>query len=197
MRALLIDNIDSFTYNVADQLERLGARTQVVRCDEVVVADAIDSGVDLIVLSPGPGAPQEATRACELVRAAHAAGIPLFGVCLGMQCIAHVFGARVEPLGAVVHGRSTALDHTGAVPFRGASPRMLAGRYHSLAVDETTVPSTLEVTARTSCGTVMALRHRIAPIVGVQFHPESILTPDGDLVVGDILAFVRERQVAA
>jgi anthranilate synthase component 2 len=179
-RVLLVDNYDSFTYNVADVLARLGADVQVVRNDAATVEELLALGCDAIVLSPGPGGPAGAGVCRELVRAAIEHDVPLLGICLGMQCIGDALGARVVRLDGVVHGRATELEHDGAGIFAGSPARFDAGRYHSLVVDERTLPDELLATSRTTDGGVlMGIRHRTARVEGIQFHPESILTPHG------------------
>ncbi len=179
MRVLLVDNYDSFTYNVADVIARLGAQVEVVRNDVESVEQLLARGCDAIVLSPGPGGPDGAGVSRELVHAAIERGIPLLGICLGMQCIGDALGASVVRLDGVVHGAATPLVHDGDGIFAGAPQRMDAGRYHSLVVDEQTLPAELVATAHTDDGVLMAVRHASAPVVGIQFHPESILTPHG------------------
>lgn len=178
-RVLLVDNYDSFTYNVADALARLGAEVEVVRNDAETVAQLLARGCDAIVLSPGPGGPDTAGVSRELVRAAIEHGVPLLGICLGMQCIGDALGAQVVQLDGVVHGSATPVIHDGAGIFATAPPRMAGGRYHSLVVDERSLPAELLVTARTGDGVLMGIQHAAAPVHGIQFHPESILTPHG------------------
>jgi anthranilate synthase/aminodeoxychorismate synthase-like glutamine amidotransferase len=179
MRVLLVDNYDSFTYNVADVLARLGASVDVIRNDQATVDDLLAMGHDAIVLSPGPGGPDGAGVSRDLVHAAIERRIPLLGICLGMQCIGDALGARVVRLDGVVHGAASPVVHDGDGIFRGAPQRMDGGRYHSLVVDEASLPAELVATAHTDDGVLMAIRHATAPVTGIQFHPESILTPHG------------------
>jgi anthranilate synthase/aminodeoxychorismate synthase-like glutamine amidotransferase len=192
--ALLIDNFDSFTFNLVDELRRRGAGVQVYRNDlaaEEALALAISLPAPrLIVLSPGPGRPEDAGCCQELVSLALSHGVPLFGVCLGLQAMVQALGGTVGPAGEVVHGKSVWIEHSGAGIFEGLPSPMLAGRYHSLAAQE--LPDELEVTAST-CSTrgelVMAVAHRSAPLAGVQFHPESILTPQGGLLLQQTMSW--------
>ncbi|MCB0880489.1 MAG: aminodeoxychorismate/anthranilate synthase component II [Thermoleophilia bacterium] len=178
---LLIDNYDSFTYNVADVLARQGAEVTVVRNDAATLDELLALEPDAIVLSPGPGGPASAGVCRALVHAAIERDIPLLGICLGMQCIGDALGARVVQLpgGGVVHGRATELVHDGAGLYAGAPARFDAGRYHSLVVDEGSLPNELVATAHTVDGVLMGVRHATARVEGIQFHPESILTPQG------------------
>lgn len=191
MRVLLVDNYDSFTFNVADLLARLGAEVEVVRNDAESEVSLLARGHDAIVLSPGPGRPEGAGVSLALVRAALDRRIPLLGICLGMQCIGEALGATVVRLSRVVHGASSPVLHDGRGLFTGAPQGLAAGRYHSLVVDEATLPPELEASARTEDGVLMAVRHREAPIEGIQFHPESILTPGGP---GLLARFLEEVQ---
>jgi anthranilate synthase/aminodeoxychorismate synthase-like glutamine amidotransferase len=191
MRIFLLDNYDSFTYNLVQLLARLGADVDVARNDRITVAEVADRRPDAIVISPGPSIPERAGISVELVREL-GARIPTLGVCLGHQAIGVAYGAsvhRVEP----VHGKQWPILHDGSGPFAGLPSPMRAARYHSLAIDEATLPSELAVTARAPEGTVMAVAHRSHPVIGVQFHPESILTDDGEAFVGGFLASVDPR----
>lgn len=181
---LLIDNYDSFTHNVAGMLATAGADVQVVRNDVATVDELLARRPDRIVISPGPGRPQDAGVSIELVHAAHRHGIPLLGICLGMQAIAAAFGGDIVRLTEVVHGEASAVHHDDSGVFEGLPQGFAAGRYHSLVADERTLPSELVVTARTDDGILMGIRHEAVAIEGVQFHPESILTPRG----GELLA---------
>ncbi|MCW2959719.1 MAG: trpG [Thermoleophilia bacterium] len=185
---LLIDNYDSFTYNVADMLAARGADVQVVRNDEVTVDDVRALEPGLVLLSPGPGRPDDSGVCLDLIRAAGEGAFPLFGICLGMQAIGLAFGARIERLERVVHGQSSPIRHDGAGMFAELPQDFAGGRYHSLVVAEETLPEQLVATAHTDTGVLMGIRHRTLPIEGVQFHPESILTPDGHVLLANCVA---------
>jgi anthranilate synthase/aminodeoxychorismate synthase-like glutamine amidotransferase len=173
---LLIDNYDSFTYNLAHLFGELGAEVVVRRNDEVTVEEAEAMEPTHVVISPGPGRPEVAGVSEEIVRA-FAGRKPLLGVCLGHQAIVSVFGGEVGPARDLVHGKATMVAHDGRGLFAGLPEDFLAGRYHSLAA--TSLPDSLEVSATAADGEVMAVRHRELPVDGVQFHPESVLTPVG------------------
>jgi anthranilate synthase/aminodeoxychorismate synthase-like glutamine amidotransferase len=177
-RVFVIDNYDSFTYNLVQELGELGAAVEVARNDAFAVADLQRRPIDGIVISPGPGTPDDAGLSNEVV-AQLGGQIPILGVCLGHQCIAQVFGGRVVRAPELLHGKTSQIHHEGAGVFAGLPSPFTATRYHSLVVDHDTVPAELEVTARTAGGLIMGLRHRTAAIEGVQFHPESILTSVG------------------
>jgi para-aminobenzoate synthetase component II len=175
-RILVVDNYDSFVFNLVQYLAQLGAECDVVRNDEVRAADA--DGYDGVLLSPGPGTPEEAGVCIDMVR--HAAGrAPLFGVCLGLQAMAVAYGATVGRAPELLHGKTSLVHHEGVGVLEGLPDPFTATRYHSLAVDPVTVPAELEVTGRTDGGVIMAMRHREVPVEGVQFHPESVLTEGG------------------
>ncbi|WP_141579591.1 aminodeoxychorismate/anthranilate synthase component II [Actinomadura sp. WMMA1423] len=187
MRVLVVDNHDSFVYNIVQYLLELGADCVVKDRSDVAVQDA--SHVDGVLLSPGPGHPADAGVCLDLVRDAERRGTPLLGVCLGLQVIAHVHGATVARAPEIVHGFTSEIGHDGAGVFRGLPDPFAATRYHSLAVVPGTVPAdVLEVTARTRDGVVMGLRHRSRPVEGVQFHPESILSTAGHRLLRNWLA---------
>ena len=175
-RILLVDNYDSFTYNLAHLYGELGAEVTVRRNDEITVEEAERLAPTHLVISPGPGRPEDAGVSEDVVRAL-AARIPTLGVCLGHQAIVEVFGGDVGPARALVHGKATLVSHDGRGIFEGLPEDFLAGRYHSLAA--TSVPDCLEVSATSADGEVMAVRHRELAVDGVQFHPESVLTPVG------------------
>jgi len=175
-RVLLLDNLDSFTHNVAQGLVEAGAQVEVLRRDQATLADLRAAGPDLLVLSPGPGRPEDATLALEAARA-FAGRIPILGVCLGHQVLACAFGGRVDRAPEPVHGKVWTLRHDGRGLFRGVPDPMEAGRYHSLVVHH--CPPDFEVSAWTPEGLIMAMRHRELPVAGVQFHPDSFLTPHG------------------
>jgi anthranilate synthase/aminodeoxychorismate synthase-like glutamine amidotransferase len=173
-----VDNYDSFTYNLYQYLGQLGAETRVIRNDELSAAQALALRPERIVISPGPGTPDEAGITIDLIRAA-AGQVPLLGVCLGHQALGQAFGGRVVRAAKLMHGKTSEIHHDGRTVFRGLPDPFTATRYHSLVVDRESVPDCLEVSAWTEEGTVMGLRHRELPLEGVQFHPESILTHAG------------------
>ena len=175
---LVIDNYDSFTFNLVQALGALGAEVDVVRNDSVTPEDVERRAPERIVISPGPKTPREAGVSNDVIRRM-AGKAPILGVCLGHQCIAHAFGANVVRAPRVMHGKTSEIRHDGAGVFAGLPNPFTAMRYHSLAVDETTLPPELRVTARTPEGEVMGLRHAAWPLEGVQFHPESYRTETG------------------
>ncbi len=175
---LLIDNYDSFTYNLYQYLAELGADVQVYRNDEVSVEDCLAMGPERIVVSPGPCTPDEAGISVDLIRAA-AGKIPLLGVCLGHQAIGQAFGGDVVPAGEIMHGKTSMVTHDGKGVFAGLPNPFEAIRYHSLAIAPDSMPAELEVTATAESGVIMGVRHRTLAIEGVQFHPESIMTKVG------------------
>jgi anthranilate synthase component 2 len=179
---VLIDNYDSFTWNLAHLLSTGGARVEVVRNDEVTAAEVAELGPAGVVISPGPCAPAEAGISVEAVRSCVAAGIPLLGICLGHQAIAAAFGAAIIRAPRPVHGQAFEVAHDGRGVFAGLPAAFQATRYHSLIIDERTLPPELTVTARTGA-LPMGVRHLAAPAEGVQFHPESILTPYGAVLI--------------
>lgn len=172
-RVLVVDNHDSFVFNIVQYLRELGADCRVASRADVTAADA--AAVDGVLLSPGPGRPADTGVCIDLVRS----GAPVLGVCLGHQVIAYAHGAVVSHAPEIVHGSTSSIEHDGRGVFAGLPNPFPATRYHSLAVEAATVPDVLEVTARTPDGVVMGLRHRAAPVEGVQFHPESILSTGG------------------
>jgi len=178
-RVLLVDNYDSFTYNLAQAFGALGAEVTVLRADDPALATALDARPDRLVISPGPGRPEVAGRSPALVREGPELGIPTLGVCLGLQCAAVAFGASVVRAPEPRHGKTSLVRHDGKGVFAGVPDPTEATRYHSLMVDERTLPPELIVTARSDDGVVMALRHRSLPLEAVQFHPESVMTADG------------------
>jgi len=187
-RILVIDNYDSFVYNLVQYLGQLGAECVVRRNDEVTVEEALGPAVDGILLSPGPGAPKEAGISVDLVLAAAAAARPLLGVCLGHQAIGAAYGGSVVRAEELLHGKTSVVQHAGVGVLDGLPQPFTATRYHSLVVEEASLPGELEVTARTATGTVMGLRHRALPVEGVQFHPESVLTQGGHRLLANWLA---------
>ncbi len=185
---LVVDNFDSFVYNLVQYLGQLGVRCVVRRNDAVSVDELADLDVAGVLLSPGPGRPADAGVTVPMVRAAADAGTPVLGVCLGHQAIAEAFGAEVVRAPELLHGKTSEVLHDGAGVLAGLPSPFTATRYHSLAVDPATVPAELEVTGRTASGVVMALRHRELPVEGVQFHPESVLTEGGHRMLATWLA---------
>jgi anthranilate synthase/aminodeoxychorismate synthase-like glutamine amidotransferase len=185
VNVLLVDNYDSFTYNLAQYLGELGANVTVERNDAITVDQIRERAPRAIVISPGPCTPNEAGISLEAVRRFPEAGIPLLGVCLGHQSLAQAFGGRVVQ-GEPIHGKSVAVEHDGRTIFRDVPTPLEAGRYHSLVVDPDTLPDCFEPTA-TGGGVLMGIRHRELPAEGVQFHPESVLTPDGKRLLENFL----------
>jgi para-aminobenzoate synthetase component II len=180
-RVLVLDNYDSFVYTLNGYLQELGAETEVVRNDAIAASDvtARIAEYDAVLISPGPGKPADAGVSIPVVEAALASGQPLLGVCLGHQAIAEAFGAVVTNAEELMHGKTSRITHDDSDFYDGVPQPFTATRYHSLAVVDGTVPPELIVTSRTQGGVIMGLRHESAPIYGVQFHPESVLTPDG------------------
>lgn len=177
-RILLVDNYDSFTFNLAQELGELGADVRVVRNDAITAEEVLADLPDGVVISPGPGDPSDAGVSTEVIAAV--AGLrPVLGVCLGHQCLGELYGGRVVRAPELVHGKTSPIHHEGVGVFAGLPSPFPATRYHSLVVDRDSVPDVLEVTAWTADGIVMGLRHRTLDVEGVQFHPESILTTDG------------------
>lgn len=183
---LLLDNYDSFTYNLAQYFGELGCEVLVKRSDQITLSEIDSLGARHICISPGPGTPDDAGISKDVVR--HFAGrIPLLGVCLGHQSIAEVFGGQVIRAPELVHGKPSVVKHNGDALFAGLPREFQAGRYHSLVVERASFPDCLQTTAESE-GEIMALRHREFPLHGVQFHPESILTPDGRTILSNFLA---------
>ncbi|MEW5702088.1 MAG: aminodeoxychorismate/anthranilate synthase component II [Candidatus Zixiibacteriota bacterium] len=182
---LLVDNYDSFTYNLYQAFGGLGARIDVRRNDAIDIPGILRRH-DMIVLSPGPGRPTEAGATPQIIRELSGA-LPILGVCLGHQAIGEVFGGRIVPARRLMHGKASLIRHNRRGVFTGLSNPMVATRYHSLVVERSSCPACLVITAETEDGTIMALRHREHPTVGVQFHPESIMTPDGERLLRNFL----------
>ena len=184
---LVLDNYDSFTYNLVQYLGELGARMRVARNDALTADDVEALAPDGIVISPGPGHPDRAGISLELIRRFHAR-VPILGVCLGHQAIGRAFGGTVARARGQMHGKTSPIAHDGRGVFRGLPPGFEATRYHSLVVLEAGLPADLEITARADDGEIMGLRHRRYPVEGVQFHPESILTSQGKALLANFLA---------
>lgn len=183
---LVIDNYDSFTYNLVQYLGELGARMEVFRNDRIAM-DRIDaSQPEKVVISPGPCTPNEAGISVDLIRR-FTGRIPMLGVCLGHQCIGQAFGGRVVRAPAILHGKVSEIHHDGLSIFKGLSQPFIATRYHSLIVERESLPDCLEISAQTHDGIIMGLRHREYPVEGVQFHPESILTAEGKVLLKNFL----------
>lgn len=175
----MLDSYDSFVYNLVQYLGELGADPLVYRNDALTVDEAVALEPDAVLLSPGPGRPEDAGIICAAIPAFATRGVPVLGVCLGHQAIGHVFGASVVRAPELMHGKTSPIEHAGLGVFAGLPSPLTATRYHSLVIDPATMPDELEVTARSADGIVMGVRHRELPIEGVQFHPESILTVAG------------------
>lgn len=183
---LLIDNYDSFTYNLVQAFLVLGARVDVFRNDQIAVEQALELGPSHLCISPGPGRPEGAGVSLDMI-AAFEERVPIFGVCLGHQSLVHHFGGNIVSAERLMHGKTSMVEHDGKTIYADVSQPFEAGRYHSLAAEVGTIPGTLEVSARTNRGEIMGVRHRKLPIEGVQFHPESILTPEGDILMSNFL----------
>jgi len=184
---LMIDNYDSFTYNLVQAMQVLGAKVSVYRNDELTPVAAEQLGCTHLVISPGPGCPAEAGVSMDMIR--HFAGkLPILGVCLGHQAMAEVFGGKVTRAPRLMHGKSSMVTHDRAGVFAGLPCPVECGRYHSLAVSDADMPPDFVVTARTELSEIMGIRHRQLPIEGVQFHPESVLTPHGPAMLANFLA---------
>ena len=185
-RVLVVDNYDSFVFNLVQYLAQLGADVVVRRNDEVTVAEVDELGVDGVLLSPGPGRPEDAGVCVELIRS-RGESLPILGVCLGHQAIAVAYGGSVVRAPELLHGKVSDVTHDGAGVLHGLPDPFVATRYHSLAVDPESLPPELDVTARSTSGVVMGLRHRDLPVEGVQFHPESVLTQGGHQLLANWL----------
>jgi anthranilate synthase/aminodeoxychorismate synthase-like glutamine amidotransferase len=185
-KILLIDNYDSFTYNLVQAFLVLGAEVDVYRNDAISVQQALTLDHSHLVISPGPGTPRDAGVSMPMIEA-FAGRIPIFGVCLGHQSLVEVFGGKVVRAGRLMHGKVSPVVHDGKGLYAGVPQNFDAGRYHSLIAQADSIPEVLEVTSRTAQGEIMGVRHRTLPIEGVQFHPESVLTPDGPMLMGNFL----------
>ncbi|MFA5265796.1 MAG: aminodeoxychorismate/anthranilate synthase component II [Opitutaceae bacterium] len=184
---LVIDNFDSFTYNLVQYFGQLGVEQRVFRNNEITPEQALALKPDLVMLSPGPGSPNEAGVSLDIIKAF--AGVkPIFGVCLGHQSIGHYFGGRVVRADRLMHGKTSPIRHKGTDLFKGLPQNFKATRYHSLIVERDSLPDCLEITADTAEGEIMGLRHKTLPVYGVQFHPESIATENGMLILKNFLA---------
>ncbi len=185
-RVLVVDNYDSFTYNLVQAFLTAGAEVIVRYNDELEVAEAVEMGPTHLVISPGPGRPEDAGVSVEVIRSL-AGSVPVLGVCLGHQAIAVAFGGTVGSAMSLMHGKSSEIYHDRRSIYMGLPNPLVCGRYHSLAVSETTLPDELVISSYTSDGEIMGVRHRDLPVEGVQFHPESVLTPLGDRMIANFL----------
>ncbi len=191
MRVLVIDNYDSFTYNLVHYIGELGAETEVVRNDKITLDEISVKAPDAIVISPGPCTPNEAGICLSLIDR-FAGTIPMFGVCLGLQSMGQAFGGEVVRAPVPMHGKVSTVTHDGRGVFRGLNKQFEATRYHSLVVREDTLPTQLAVTARSDDGQIMGLQHRDLPVHGVQFHPESIASENGHAILQNFLNIARD-----
>lgn len=189
---LMIDNYDSFTYNLVQYISQLGGEVEVYRNDAVTVAQIETMKPEAIVISPGPCSPDQAGISVAAITRFHK-GIPILGVCLGHQAIGQAFGGCVVRAKQVMHGKASPVLHDSRTIFAGVSTPFTAGRYHSLIVERETLPDCLEISAETKEGEIMGLRHRSLPVEGIQFHPESILTPSGKRIIANFLTLVKNR----
>jgi anthranilate synthase/aminodeoxychorismate synthase-like glutamine amidotransferase len=190
---LMIDNYDSFTYNLVQYLQQLGAEVLVKRNDAISVEEIEALAPDAIFLSPGPCSPKEAGVTVAVIRHFYQT-IPMLGVCLGHQAIGYAFGAEVVRAGRVMHGKTSPILNDGRTIFEGLPSPLTAGRYHSLIVDRESLPPCLKITAETAEGEVMGLRHETYPVEGIQFHPESILTPQGKRIIRNFLKLLPGKE---
>lgn len=188
---LVIDNFDSFTYNIVQYFGQLGVEQRVVRNDAITAEEALALRPEKVVVSPGPCSPNEAGCSLDIIQAFAGAGVPLFGVCLGHQCIGQYFGGRVVRAGRLMHGKTSPIRHRGTDVFSGLPSPFNGTRYHSLLVERDSFPGDLEITAETEEGEIMGLRHRTLPIWGVQFHPESLATEHGLALLRNFLDISR------
>ena len=183
---LLLENYDSFTYNVYQLLSELGAEVEVIRNDQITSEEVLRRGYEAIVLSPGPGVPKDAGITEDLIRTVQGK-VPVLGICLGHQAIGEVFGAKIVRAGEIIHGKVSKLQHDGQGVYQGLPQELPVGRYHSLIIERESLPDCLEVTAELADGTIMGIRHKEYAIQGMQFHPESILTPGGRQLMQNFL----------
>jgi len=191
---LVIDSYDSFVYNLVQYLGELGAEPITVRNDELSVSEAIDLKPDAVLISPGPGRPENSGIICEAITAFGERGVPVLGVCLGHQAIGHVFGAQVVGASELMHGKTSEISHDGRGVFNGLPSPLTVTRYHSLVIDPTSIPASLEISATAPDGTVMGVRHSGLPIEGIQFHPESILTNKGRALLAEFVNVARSAE---
>ena len=192
-RLLLDDTYDSFTYNLVQAFLVLGADVLVYRNDEISVAQALELNPSHLCISPGPGRPDDAGVSLAML-AAFEQRVPILGVCLGHQSLVQHFGGRIISAPRLMHGKTSMITHDGAGVYAGLSQPFQAGRYHSLAAEEESMPAALLITARSERGEIMGVRHRQLPVEGVQFHPESVLTPEGNRLLGNFLTMTAGRQ---
>lgn len=197
MRVLLIDNYDSFTYNVADLFGQTGAEVVILRNDDPELAAAVVDASDLLVIGPGPGRPAEAGKSMEMIAHAVKRSHPLFGICLGQQAVGEYFGGVVVHAPALMHGKTSAVTHNGAGLFAGIASPLEATRYHSLCLSHDPFPSELLATAVSEDGVIQGIAHRTLPIHAVQFHPDSILTPSGLAIFENMLKIVAASRDAS
>jgi len=183
---LLLDNYDSFTYNIYQLFSDIGAQVEVVRSDKISIDEIRANGYRGVIISPGPGIPQDAGISEEVIRQL-GGEIPILGICLGHQAIGEVFGGRVVRAGEIVHGKASPIRHCGTGLYQGIPEHTQVARYHSLIIERESLPDVLEVTSQLDNGTIMGVRHKTFPIEGIQFHPESILTPDGRAMMKNYL----------
>ena len=183
---LLLDNYDSFTYNIYQLFSDIGAQVEVVRSDKISIDEIRANGYRGVIISPGPGIPQDAGISEEVIRQL-GGEIPILGICLGHQAIGEVFGGRVVRAGEIVHGKASPICHCGTGLYQGIPEHTQVARYHSLIIERESLPDVLEVTSQLDNGTIMGVRHKTFPIEGIQFHPESILTPDGRAMMRNYL----------
>jgi anthranilate synthase component 2 len=196
VKLLLVDNYDSFTYNLAHLFGKLGAEVDVIRNDSPELVDGITARYDATAIGPGPGRPENAGRTLAIIKEAAEHARPLFGVCLGLQAIGYHFGGDVIYAPHLMHGKTSQIVHQGEGVFAGVPSPFAATRYHSLCVSGETLPKVLRVTATSEEGVVQGAQHLSLPIYGVQFHPESVLTPDGGTIFANFLEIVRRSPVA-
>jgi anthranilate synthase/aminodeoxychorismate synthase-like glutamine amidotransferase len=193
---LMIDNYDSFTYNLVQYLRQIGERVAVKRNDMITVDEIEAMGPQAIVISPGPGRPESAGVSLDVIR--HFSGkVPILGVCLGHQSIAHAFGARIVPAKRLMHGKTSSITSDNGGVFHGIKSGFQAMRYHSLAVNKESLPECLVVTATSDDGEIMGIRHREHPTEGIQFHPESIMTPVGKRLLRNFMKMIPENEMAS